>query len=180
MSTAPPKPTPAPPARDVRLLVIHCSATRNGQRVTPAQIDEMHRLRGFERWPHLIGFNQPTLRHIGYHYLIEASGPVTTGRGEAEVGAHVAGFNKHSIGICMAGTDAYSAAQWASLKGLVEGLRRRYPAAEVLGHRDLSPDQNANGIVERFEWLKTCPGFDVRAWLASGMAPPAGSVLGAQ
>ena len=51
-------------------------------------------------------------------------------------------------------------------------LRAKHPDARVVGHRDLSPDQNANGIVESFEWLKTCPGFDVAAWLESGMTAP--------
>jgi len=41
----------------------------------------------------------------------------------------------------------------------------------VCGHRDLSPDTNGNGQTESTEWLKTCPGFDVRAWLARGMQP---------
>lgn len=40
------------------------------------------------------------------------------------------------------------------------------------GHRDLSPDIDGDGVVERHEWLKTCPGFDVAAWLASGMRIP--------
>jgi len=32
-------------------------------------------------------------------------------------------------------------------------------------------DNNGNGLVEPFEWLKTCPGFSVGDWLAGGLAP---------
>ncbi len=166
------------PSREVKLIVVHCSASPNGRRVTLAEIDRWHKARGFRRDPRLIGANQPNLLHIGYHYVIEAAGPVTIGRGEREVGAHVAGFNRASIGICMVGIDAFAPAQWASLRGLVRGLKERYPLARVCGHRDLSPDQDRDGIVEPFEWLKTCPGFDVSTWFAGGMQPPLGHILG--
>ncbi len=43
----------------------------------------------------------------------------------------------------------------------------------ICGHRDVSPDTNANGKIESFEWLKTCPGFDVQAWLKGGLEPAA-------
>lgn len=177
MSNVAPQPAAAPRTRDVRLIVIHCSASANGQRITPADIDRWHAARGFKRDQGLIGYNSPKLLSIGYHFIIEAAGPVTVGRGEREAGAHVQGFNKFSIGICMVGTDAFNAAQWSSLKGLVTALKGRYPAAKVCGHRDLSPDQNKNGVVEKFEWLKTCPGFDVAAWLAAGMNPVPEAVL---
>jgi N-acetyl-anhydromuramyl-L-alanine amidase AmpD len=53
-------------------------------------------------------------------------------------------------------------------------------ARGICGHRDLSPDRNGNGLVEPIEWLKTCPGFDVAAWLAADMVPPAGHILAAE
>jgi N-acetylmuramoyl-L-alanine amidase len=39
-------------------------------------------------------------------------------------------------------------------------MRKLYPKAVILGHRDTSPDLNGNGIVEPCEWLKECPSFD--------------------
>lgn len=163
--------------RDINLIVIHCSASPNGKAVRAEDIDAWHKARGFKRDLAAFGKNLPRLRHIGYHYLIYASGPVTVGRLEREVGAHVAGFNANSIGICMVGTSAYSAEQWASLRRLVDGLQQRYPLARVVGHRDLSPDQDRDGIVEPFEWLKTCPGFDVATWLKRGKQPLAENLL---
>jgi N-acetylmuramoyl-L-alanine amidase len=47
---------------------------------------------------------------------------------------------------------------------LVE-LSEKYPAATILGHRDFSPDKDGDGIIEFFEWIKYCPGFDVKEWL---------------
>lgn len=157
--------------RQIKLIVIHCSASPNGRRRTSEEIDADHAARGFKRNLKLIGYNEPTLKHIGYHYVIYAEGCTRIGRGEQEIGAHVAGFNTRSIGVCMVGTDAFSRDQWATLGKLITDLLKRYPGARVCGHRDLSPDQNKNGIVEPFEWLKICPGFDVATWLQSGMKP---------
>ena len=163
--------------RTINLIVIHCSATPNAQPITPAVIDAGHKARGFRRDPKLIGAIAPSLKHIGYHYFIAHNGPVTVCRGEQEVGAHVQGHNANSIGICMVGTCLYSAEQWASLRGLVQALKGRYPNARVTGHRDLSPDTDGDGKVERHEWLKTCPGFDVAAWLARDRQPLPEQVL---
>ena len=169
--------------RPINLIVIHCSASPNGESLfkgapgalpiqTPVSvIDGWHATRGFHRDPTARAVFNPQLAAIGYHYLIYRNGGIATGRDEDEVGAHVAGFNQKSLGLCLIGTDRFTPEQWQSLRDLVTALRKRYPDARVVGHRDLSPDQNANGIVEPFEWLKTCPGFDVRAWLARGMRP---------
>lgn len=175
--------------RPITLIVIHCSASPNGDSlfrgsfgtpgcITPVQtIDGWHQSRGFHRSPANRQRFNPSLVAIGYHYVVQLDGAVATGRHEDEVGAHVAGFNQKSIGICMIGTDRFSAAQWFSLAEAVRLLQKRYPAARVVGHRDLSPDRNGNGTVEPSEWLKTCPGFDVSAWLASDRRPPADHLL---
>jgi N-acetylmuramoyl-L-alanine amidase len=33
---------------------------------------------------------------------------------------------------------------------------------EIVGHRDLSPDLDGDGIVEPQEWIKQCPCFDAK------------------
>lgn len=169
--------------RPISLIVIHCSASRNGDSLfrgslgtpgfaTPAQtIDSWHIARGFKRGAAArAGFN-PGLAAIGYHYVIYTNGAIATGRHPDEIGAHVTGFNQASLGICLVGTDRFTPAQWQALRELVASLHLRYPDARILGHRDLSPDRNANGVVEPAEWLKTCPGFAVAAWRQAGMAP---------
>ncbi len=169
--------------REIKLIVIHCSASPNGvslfegklgepQFCSPVEvIDRWHARRGFHRalqWR--LKLNEPLVA-IGYHFVIYAAGTIATGRHVDEIGAHVAGNNRESLGVCMIGTDAFSAAQWKTLAALITELRAKYPGARVLGHRDLSPDQDNDGLVEPWEWLKTCPGFDVAKWLASSMTP---------
>lgn len=144
------------------LIVIHCSATKPSQDISAADIDAMHRARGFAR--------------IGYHYVIRRDGVVEVGRPGAEIGAHVEGFNSTSVGVCMIGgldedgkemkpgeVAPFTDAQWAAARTLVASLRRWFPTARVVGHRDLSPDLNGDGQVQPREWLKTCPGFDASA-----------------
>lgn len=169
--------------RPIDTIVIHCSATANGVPLTadgstPVEtIDRWHRVRGFKRsYDARVRFN-PNLTSIGYHYVIYTSGALATGRSLDEVGAHVAGHNARSIGICCVGTDAYTLAQWATLRAVVEGLMKSFPGVRVVGHRDLSPDLNGDGTIEPSEWTKTCPGFDVAAWLAGDTVPLANHLL---
>lgn len=177
--------------RQIDLIIIHCSATPNGRWTTVEDIDGWHRQRGFARLTAARQRYNPRLPAIGYHRVIYTNGAPATGRDLGEVGAHVSGWNAHSIGICMIGTDRYSPEQWATLAEQVRMLAGMYriplrvadvardgrSARGICGHRDLSPDKDGNGLVEPYEWLKTCPGFSVRDWLAGGMTAPAEHVL---
>ena len=157
--------------RPVDLIVIHCSASPNGRAVTVNEIDGWHRARGFQRAEAFRRRQNPDLGSIGYHFVLYTNGAIATGRHLDEVGAHVVGNNRSSIGVCIVGTDRFTPVQWERLAANIGGLQRLYPKARVTGHRDLSPDQNADGLVEPWEWLKTCPGFDVAGWLAREMKP---------
>lgn len=157
-------------ARKIDTLVIHCSDSPNGRTlftgvpgqrgfVTPVmEIDAWHRQRGFKRQPEWRAKQNPTLTSIGYHFVVYTRGAVATGRHVDEIGAHVQGYNASSIGICLVGRDQFSLEQWDALKQLVEGLKKQYPAARVVGHCQLNP-------------AKTCPNFDVAEWLAQGCLP---------
>ncbi len=145
--------------RSINLLVIHCSATRDGVPYTPEQLERDHRARGFDG--------------PGYHFYIRRNGDIKTLRDIDRPGAHVRGHNAHSIGICYEGgldthgrpADTRTPWQRHSLRVVVAALLADYPVARVCGHRDLSPDLNGNGIVEPHEWTKQCPCFDVeREW----------------
>ena len=187
--------------RPINLIVIHCSASPNADSLyrgqsgkpnfrNPAQtIDEWHVARKFHRADAFRQRQEPGLKGIGYHYVIDRSGLVLCGRHVDEVGAHAQGYNQKSIGICLVGTDAYSPAQWSSLAHLwtcevARVTRRNGPndrvnpltkgacvawaeqhGIRIAGHRDLP------------EVRKTCPGFDVTAWLENGMEQ--GSTTGA-
>ncbi len=144
------------------LIVVHCSATRASQDIGRAELDKMHRARGFQC--------------IGYHFVIRRNGVVEIGRPQNTIGAHVAGHNSTSVGICMVGgvaedgktaEDNFTPAQFSMLTPLLRKLRDDYGKVRICGHRDLSPDLNHDGKIEPNEWLKQCPSFDVASWLAA-------------
>ncbi len=134
--------------RSTNFLVIHCSATRPSQDIDAATIRKWHRANGWV--------------DIGYHYVIKRDGTVERGRPEDVVGAHVAGHNSTSIGICLVGgvtekdhrepENNFTEAQFEALRKLLTDLRTRYPKAIIQGHRDFP------------RVAKACPSFDARAW----------------
>ena len=128
--------------RTITEIIIHCSATPKGRVVTRAEIDRWHRKRGFAG--------------IGYHYLIHLNGAVEVGRSEESVGAHCAGHNASSIGVCYIGgmsadmkhpEDTRTPEQRSTLKTLIGQLIAKYPNARVFGHNQFA--------------AKACPCFDV-------------------
>lgn len=141
--------------RKIDLIVVHCASTPEGKDFTVSDIDRWHKQRGF--------------RKIGYHWVVYRDGSIHAGRPESEVGAHVKGYNSHSIGVCYIGgltsdgkksKDTRTPKQKEALRKLLRSLKQKYPQAKIVGHRDLSPDTNHNGKVDKWEWLKDCPCFD--------------------
>lgn len=165
----------------IRKIVIHCSATPNGKSLrqqgkSAAQvIDGWHKQRGFKRLAGAVKTFNGHLAHIGYHFVIDTDGTVETGRQVGEIGAHVRGHNRNSLGICLiGGVDAsggyhgeFTRAQWHALHKLLRELEAKFPKANICGHRDLSPDINGDGTISPKEWTKACPCFDVWSWLDS-------------
>lgn len=137
--------------RKIDLIVIHCSATREDRCFTEFDLDVCHRRRGF---------NGP-----GYHFYIRKDGRIVSTRPVEKIGAHAKGHNATSIGICYEGgldargrpKDTRTEWQVHSMRVLVKTLLKQYPGSRVCGHRDLSPDLNANGEIEPEEWIKQCP-----------------------
>jgi N-acetylmuramoyl-L-alanine amidase len=142
----------------IKRIVIHCTATREGQDVDAATIRKWHLGQGW--------------RDIGYHFVIRLDGTIERGRPEDQVGSHVQGYNTGSIGVVYAGgldrqgaaKDTRTPEQEAAMAKLIGALTAAYPGAKVMGHRDLSPDKDGDGVVEQHEWLKSCPCFDAAGW----------------
>lgn len=151
--------------RLITYLVVHTSATPASADIGAKEIDRWHRAKGW------LG--------IGYHFVIRRDGTVETGRPVDRVGAHVQGYNKNSIGICMVGgvdenghdMGNYTPEQFVALFDLLTKLKADYPTADIRGHRDFSPDLNGDGKITSNEWIKLCPCFDVRSWW-EGMNSP--------
>lgn len=127
--------------RKIDKIVIHCADTPKGAYFDVKDIRKWHvEERGWS--------------DVGYHYIILLDGKIEKGREDAVIGAHVAGHNKTSLGICIIGgangEDTRTTAQKASLVHLISTLRRLYPDSIVLGHRDFK------GVT------KKCPCFDAQ------------------
>lgn len=129
--------------RHIQKIILHCSATKEGQSFSASDIRRWHLARGFN--------------DIGYHYVVKLDGTIEEGRPLGVIGAHTSGQNNGSIGICYIGgldtngkpKDTRTAQQRIALRRLVSQLRRRFPNATVHGH-----DEYAN---------KACPCFNVHA-----------------
>lgn len=118
--------------RNITEIIVHCTATPAGRRVSVADIDSWHRQRGFNG--------------IGYHYVVELDGHIAQGRTVHLAGAHCKGHNINSIGVVYVGgldadgraADTRTAAQRNALIALLSQLRRIYPGTAIHGHRDFA------------------------------------------
>ena len=132
--------------RPISHLFVHCSATPPGWDKGAAGIREIHLKRGS--------------KDNGYHYVIRRNGWIELGRPESQVGAHAAGWNENSLGVCLIGgvdenghgNGDYTRWQLIALRALYVVLSVRYPGLEIIGHRDTGAK-------------KDCPCFDVKHWL---------------
>lgn len=138
--------------RSVKRIFVHCTAGSQRQKIADLQAE----------------FRRKGWKNPGYHYVVQADGTVTQLLGEDRVSNGVKSYNSTSVNVAyMGGIDARgkavdnrTAEQKASLVKLLKELKGRYPKAEILGHRDISPDRNGNGIVDPWERIKECPCFD--------------------
>ena len=131
-----------PKFRDIKKIIIHCTGTKKGDRISREQIKRWHLERGFE--------------DIGYHYIIEVDGNVQIGRPLHLVGAHCYGHNDDSIGIAYVGgldesgnpCNTLNVLQEKSLIQLCEKLKRQFQDITIHGHNEFSN--------------KHCPCFEIR------------------
>ena len=132
-------------------IVVHCSGDPADTDATTETIRRRHMQRGY--------------RDIGYHFVIERDGTVVECRPLTQAGWHAAGYNRHSIGICLVGgrkghteraEDNFTRAQKDSLWTLLCQLHGEHPDAEIRGHRDMPGARALAGM---------CPSMDVGAWL---------------
>lgn len=141
--------------REINLIVIHCSATREDRTLSEHDLEVCHRRRGFNG--------------TGYHFYIRKDGTAIATRPVWKIGAHAKGWNLKSVGVCYEGgldcrgkaKDTRTPQQKHALEQLVARLLEEYPGSRVCGHRDLSPDLNGNGEIEPEEWIKQCPCYEV-------------------
>ena len=145
--------------RKIRFVTIHCTADIRGSNKSAADVNAWDIKKYGQR---------------SYHYIILLDGTVVVNLRHDQRGAHVGKNNTGNLGIAYVGglekdgktiADTRTPAQLAAMEKLVRELHAQYPAARILGHRDWSPDTNGNGKIDKWEWLKGCPCFDVADWL---------------
>lgn len=99
---------------------------------------------------------------IGYHFYIRKDGKIYSGRPLDYIGAHCVGYNATSVGVCFEGnyetTAEMPAAQIKAGQELVEYLKKAYPKAAVVRHKDLTAtacpgkyfpfDRIAKGVID--------------------------------
>lgn len=127
--------------RKIDFVVVHCADSTDNPFSSkydwdPSEIRADHIKRGFN--------------DIGYHYVIRRDGTIFIGRDEKKQGAHVKGFNKRSIGICLVGRRHFTTAQMDTLFSLYLNIKNRHGIES----------KNWHGHYE-FDAGKTCPNLDM-------------------
>lgn len=145
--------------RKIKYIVIHCSAGYG-------DADAIKKY-----WREQLGWKE-----VGYHYFINESGDIQQLAPLNTVTNGVHGFNSASLHISYQGgvkktdykiaedtrTAAQKTAIISTIKNVLFELSKSQSIAEVqiLGHRDFSPDNNGNGVVDTWERIKSCPSFN--------------------
>lgn len=124
---------------DPKIVVLHCSAT-------PDSTESKFSVEDVRRW-HI---EERGWKDIGYHYYITRDGEVAKGRKDSEIGAHVKGHNRGSLGVCYEGTHFPTVAQLDSIMNLYRVLNSMYGIThdKWFGHYEFNPK-------------KECPGFEM-------------------
>lgn len=138
--------------RTIKRIFVHCTAGSRRQTVDDLRAE----------------FKRKGWKNPGYHYVVMPDGTISQMLGEQFVSNGVKGYNSTSVNVAYVGgidakgepTDNRTDEQKQSLVRLLKELKGRYPKAQILGHRDISPDTNHNGVVDPWERIKACPCFD--------------------
>jgi len=137
--------------RVINEIILHCSATPSAMDIGAKEIKQWH-VEG-NRWS-----------DIGYHYIINRSGKVETGRSVSKIGSHCKGRNANSIGICLVGGvennkpfDNFTKEQFKSLKELLIDLT-------IIHSLTIENDVKGHNF---YNSLKGCPSFDWKTFIKS-------------
>ena len=130
--------------RQIKYIVVHCSATKEGYPFFAKDIDKWHKTQGWSE--------------IGYNYVIDLDGNIEVGRDVDKIPSQVKGYNSNAIGLVYIGgldsnmkpKDTRTIKQKQSMLDLIKNLKKLYPNAIVQGHKDFP------GV------KKACPCFNAK------------------
>lgn len=146
----------------LKYLVLHCTATAEGREVSSNEIRAWHTnpvCKGGRGW-----------KQVGYTDLIHLDGRVerlVSNNEDANVDSWeitngAAGYNSVSRHVVYAGgvaadgktaKDTRTQAQKQAMEAYVKDFHKRFPKVRIIGHGEVA--------------AKSCPSFDVQAWLKS-------------
>ncbi|MBS1535316.1 MAG: N-acetylmuramoyl-L-alanine amidase [Bacteroidetes bacterium] len=145
--------------KNINTIFIHCTAGYSG-------------LDGLKKHWKSLGWNSP-----GYHLLVDLEGEIIEVTPFANYSNGVKGHNTNSINIAYIGgvdpknvTKALDSRTPEQKEGLLKAIEKAInwvvktggskANLKIMGHRDVSPDKNGNGVIDSFERIKECPSFD--------------------
>jgi len=133
------------------IIIIHCSASDNPDQDSVAAVRYLHTSPKTKKikWGNYSTTGKGW-RDVGYHYYIPKDGTTEMGRLETQVGAHVRGHNRGSIGICLGGVKDFTRPQFKALDRLLIDIHTRIgiDSRDVYGHYE-------------FDDMKTCPNINM-------------------
>lgn len=134
--------------REIKGIVVHCSASPDSRDFGFKDINDWHKQRGFK---------SPTGIHCGYHYIVRRNGTVERGRPDSEAGAHVEGHNSRTLGVVWIGEKTPTSVQYTALVQIVHALMVKYNVKidKVQGHCEVAPESK-----------KACPVIDMNKFRA--------------
>lgn len=140
--------------RNIRRIFVHCTASYQDTTTVQSLRAEFWRK----------GWTNP-----GYHWVVFPDGNIVELLKEEAIANGVKGYNRTSIHVAWVGgidkghpngIDNRTEEQKLALFDLLVKLKLKYRDAVIMGHRDISPDLNHNGVVDPWERIKECPAFD--------------------
>ena len=143
--------------RVIKRIFVHCTASWQTQ-----TIDQLkHEF--YDKPPKGKGWQAP-----GYHFVVSPDGTVTQLLSVEQVSNGVQGYNSTAINVAYIGgitknaqgkvvpVDNRTPQQQRALVTLLHQLKKKYPTAEIMGHRSIWGESTPQ------KWLKTCPNFNAQ------------------
>lgn len=146
----------------LKQLVLHCTATPEGRKVTSADIRAWHTdpvSKGGRGWKQ-VGYTDMIHLDGRVERLVENNEDMNVDPWEVTNGA--TGYNSVSRHVVYVGgvardgktpKDTRTPAQLKAMETYVKDFHRRFPSVRIIGHNELA--------------AKACPSFDVQKWLQS-------------
>lgn len=146
----------------LKYLVLHCTATPEGRKVTSDDIRAWHTnpvSKGGRGWRQ-VGYTDMIHQDGWVERLVDNNEDMNVDPWEVTNGA--AGYNSTSRHVVYVGgvardgktpKDTRTSAQLKAMEAYVKDFHRSFPSVRIIGHNELA--------------AKACPSFDVQKWLQS-------------